>query len=132
VTLKLLAHLEFPGWELKSTNEKQGRHWNTIRKMGWPPLPMKEIVVVRGARVTAPHPKRTVIIFRYGPKQLDDDNAHASAKPVLDRIKSIKKHGTRCEGFIYDDSPKYCASKVFHQRGEYKVRVQVYEGVEKE
>lgn len=123
--MKLLAVVTFPGWRLRSYNERL--HWAVRRKANQPLYRHHEFMMGEDcALVTEPHKRRTVEITRYGPREMDMDNLAASVKPALDLIKCKKVNGYVVPGYIFDDDPSHCLLKVKQEKGDYGVRVRVY------
>jgi hypothetical protein len=125
--VKLLAVVTFPGWRLRSYNERL--HWAVRRKANQPQLMNVEHIGYQCV-VAGPHKRRRVEVTRFGPREMDTDNLVASVKPCLDRIKCKPIHYggviLSSNGYIFDDSPKYCKLVVRQEKGPYGVRVRVY------
>jgi len=127
--MRLLAVITWPGWRLRSFNERL--HWAARRKANQPPVP-SSVKLGKGldlgqVLVNELHKRRIVEITRVGPRGMDMDNLAASVKPALDRIKRRMVLGYWADGYIYDDSPKYCKLVVKQRKGPYEVIVKVYE-----
>jgi hypothetical protein len=123
---RLICKLTFTGWKLCSPNERL--HWTARRRASKPPL--QPVIEYRSADavVGAPHPRRTVVIVRYGPRTMDKDNLYASVKGVVDWLKGVEVYGKKIPGLIFDDSPTYINLIVKQAKGPYAVVVSIYEG----
>ena len=123
--MRLLAVITWPGWRLRSFNDRL--HWAARRKANQPPLPAGHWPASEDHTVRAPHKRRTVEITRQGPRTMDSDNLAASVKPCLDLLKRRFIYGVWTDGYLWDDSPKYCKLVVKQRKGPYEVIVKVYE-----
>ena len=118
--MKLLAEISFPGWKLVSENRRLRMHWAARRRLEKPPCRIERNFSLNVFKQTK---RRVVEITRYGPRLLDEDNLAASMKPVLDFIKSKGL----AVGHIKDDSPRWCKLVAKQEKGDYGVRVRIYE-----
>jgi hypothetical protein len=122
--MRLLAVITWPGWRLRSFNDRL--HWAARRKANQPPVRLDD---QRGpeAIVAGPHKQRLVEITRFGPRVMDTDRLYQSVSPALDLVKCKRVNGNVSTGYLWDDSPKYCKLVVKQRKGPYEVIVKVYE-----